>query len=260
MVFLIVFLPLCAALIAGGAQSKMKPFYGVLIPCICMAISAIGASILFFQFINGKEAFVISISPWLKIADLQFEWALYIDQLSSMMLFVVTIISSVVHFYSIGYMHHDPCRVKFMSFLSLFTFFMLILVSAHNFIQLFFGWEGVGLCSYLLIGFWHKKEAANRASMKAFIVNRVADFCFILAIGAIFFVFGSVEFTDVLVDVHQYEDMYIQFWGIDIHAISLIATLLCIGVNQLKLAFTFGSPMQWKAQRLFQPLSTRLLW
>ena len=139
------------------------------------------------------------------------------------MLVVVTLISALVHIYSIGYMSHDPHKPRFMSYLSLFTFSMLALVVSDNFLQLFFGWEGVGLCSYLLIGFWYKKETANNAAIKAFIVNRVGDFGLALGIFLIFFYFGTINYQDVFQMVPQYTDEKLTFLGLN----SLI-TLICI--------------------------------
>ena len=129
--------------------------------------------------------------------NLDVNWSIKIDALSSVMLVVVNLISSLVHIYSIGYMSHDPHKPRFMAYLSLFTFAMLTLVTSDNFLQLFFGWEGVGLCSYFLIGFWFKKNSANSAAIKAFLVNRVGDFGFALGIFLIFYLFGTVNYDEV---------------------------------------------------------------
>tara|TARA_Y100000590_G_scaffold31495_1_gene34896 strand:- start:761 stop:2419 length:1659 start_codon:yes stop_codon:yes gene_type:complete len=145
------------------------------------------------------------------------------------MLVVVTLISALVHIYSIGYMSHDPHKPRFMSYLSLFTFSMLALVVSDNFLQLFFGWEGVGLCSYLLIGFWYKKESANNAAIKAFIVNRVGDFGLALGIFLIFFYFGTINYEEVFQMVPQYIDQKLTFLGVEIGLITLICIFLFIG-------------------------------
>ena len=145
------------------------------------------------------------------------------------MLVVVTLISSLVHIYSIGYMSHDPHKPRFMAYLSLFTFAMLTLVTADNFLQLFFGWEGVGLCSYFLIGFWYKKETANAAAIKAFLVNRVGDFGFALGIFLIFYFFGTVNYTEVFNQIPQLIDKNIIFLGVSCNSIDLICLLLFIG-------------------------------
>src|SRR5690349_3963207 len=131
---------------------------------------------------------------WIASGDLEVAWSIRVDALTAVMLVVVTGVSSLVHLYSIGYMEEDPHRPRFFSCLSLFTFAMLMLVTANNFVQLFFGWEGVGLCSYLLVGFWFDRPAANAAAIKAFVVNRVGDFGFALGIFATFYVFNSVQF------------------------------------------------------------------
>ena len=136
----------------------------------------------------------IHIAHWFGSGTLQVDWALRLDTLSVVMIGVVTIVSSMVHIYSIGYMAHDRDIPRFMAYLSLFTFMMLALVTADNFVQMFFGWEGVGLASYLLIGFWYEKPTANAAAIKAFVVNRVGDFGFSLGIMAVYFIFDTVQF------------------------------------------------------------------
>ena len=151
------------------------------------------------------------------------------DPLSALMLVVVTLISAIVHIYSVGYMSHDPHKPRFMSYLSLFTFAMLMLVTADNFIQLFFGWEGVGVCSYLLIGFWFKKNTANSAAIKAFLVNRVGDFGLALGIFLIFYIFGTVNYIDVFEAIKTIENKDIVFLGINFNAINTICVLLFIG-------------------------------
>ena len=152
-----------------------------------------------------------------------------IDSLSSVMLVVVTSVSALVHIYSIGYMSHDPHKPRFMAYLSLFTFAMLMLVTSDNFIQLFFGWEGVGLCSYFLIGFWFKKETANSAAIKAFVVNRVGDFGFALGIFLIFYLFGTVNYNEVFQQIPSVVDKRLNFLGLEVNSIDLICLLLFIG-------------------------------
>ena len=152
-----------------------------------------------------------------------------IDPLSAVMLVVVTSVSSLVHIYSIGYMSHDPHKPRFMAYLSLFTFAMLMLVTSDNFVQLFFGWEGVGLCSYFLIGFWFKKETANAAAIKAFVVNRVGDFGFALGIFLIFYLFGTVNYSEVFEQIPTVVDKNLSFLGFELKAIDLICLLLFIG-------------------------------
>src|SRR6185503_7331187 len=134
---------------------------------------------------------------WVESGSLQADWSLRIDQLTAVMLVVVNVVSSMVHIYSIGYMHHDKSIPRFFCYLNLFTFAMLMLVTADNFVQLFFGWEGVGLCSYLLVGFWYDRPSANAAAIKAFVVNRIGDFGFMLGIMGIFLVFNTVMLDPV---------------------------------------------------------------
>ena len=162
-----------------------------------VSISAILSIFVLYQVIVNQYEENIVIATWINSGSLDVNWSMLIDPLSAVMLVVVTSVSSLVHIYSIGYMSHDPHKPRFMAYLSLFTFAMLMLVTSDNFIQLFFGWEGVGLCSYFLIGFWFKKESANAAAIKAFVVNRVGDFGFALGIFLIFYLFGTVNYSEV---------------------------------------------------------------
>ena len=145
------------------------------------------------------------------------------------MLVVVTLVSALVHIYSIGYMSHDPFKPRFMSYLSLFTFAMLVLVVSDNFIQLFFGWEGVGLSSYLLIGFWYKKDSANKAAIKAFLVNRIGDFGLAIGVFLIFLYFGTLNYEEVFQQVSKFSNKEINFLGFDSNLITLISLFLFIG-------------------------------
>ena len=176
MEFAIVFLPLMASIISGFFGRKLGDKYCQILASSLIAVSGILSISIFYQVTKlGYESNKF-IFNWISSGNFQADWSIYIDPLSSVMLVIVTIISAIIHFFSIGYMHQDPHKPRFMAYMSLFTFFMLVLVTADNFLQLFFGWEGVGLCSYLLIGFWYKKPSANAAAIKAFIVNRVGDF------------------------------------------------------------------------------------
>jgi NADH-quinone oxidoreductase subunit L len=165
----------------------------------------------------------------LDVGDFQANWSLRIDALTAVMLIVVTWVSAAVHIYSIGYMHHDPHIPRFMAYLSLFTFFMLMLVTSNNLIQLFLGWEGVGLCSYLLIGFWYHKESANAAAFKAFVVNRVGDFGFALGIFATFMLFDSVQFDYIFATAASKAGDTMEFLGVEYNSITLICLLLFVG-------------------------------
>ncbi|TMK09389.1 MAG: NADH-quinone oxidoreductase subunit L [Alphaproteobacteria bacterium] len=171
----------------------------------------------------------IALFPWITSGDLQVAWSLRIDTLTAVMLVVVNTISSLVHLYSIGYMDEDPYRPRFFSYLSLFTFAMLMLVTADNLVQMFFGWEGVGLASYLLIGFWYHKPSANAAAIKAFIVNRVGDFGFLLGIFAIFMLIGSIDLETIFAAAPDLTGKTIDFFGWHADALTLTCVLLFMG-------------------------------
>jgi NADH-quinone oxidoreductase subunit L len=171
----------------------------------------------------------IVLMPWINSGDLQIAWTLRVDTLTAVMLVVVTTVSSLVHLYSIGYMEDDPNRPRFMAYLSLFTFAMLMLVTADNLVQLFFGWEGVGLASYLLIGFWYQKPTANAAAIKAFVVNRVGDFGFSLGIFAIFMLVGSTDFDTIFAAAPSLTGKTIDFFGWHADALTLTCLLLFMG-------------------------------
>src|SRR5205085_3924988 len=166
---------------------------------------------------------------WINSGDLKVDWSIRIDTLTAVMLVVVTTVSAFVHLYSIGYMEEDPHRPRFFSYLSLFTFAMLMLVTADNLVQLFFGWEGVGLASYLLIGFWYHKPEANAAAIKAFVVNRVGDFGFALGIFAIFMLVGSVDFETIFHAAPGLTGKTINFLGWQADALTLTCILLFMG-------------------------------
>src|SRR5947209_559948 len=171
----------------------------------------------------------IPLFPWINSGDLQVAWSLRVDTLTAVMLVVVNTVSSLVHVYSIGYMDEDPYRPRFFSYLSLFTFAMLMLVAADNLVQLFFGWEGVGLASYLLIGFWYQKPSANAAAIKAFIVNLVGDFGFALGIFAIFMLIGSIDYDTIFAGAPGLTGKTIDFLGWHADALTLICLLLFMG-------------------------------
>lgn len=190
----IVFLPLLGFLIVGLFGSSLGAKASEYITSGFLVISAVLSWVAFFSVGFGDgEVFTVPVMRWIQSGGLEASWALRIDTLTVVMLVVVNTVSALVHIYSIGYMHHDPNRPRFFAYLSLFTFAMLMLVTADNLVQMFFGWEGVGLASYLLIGFWYKKPSANAAAIKAFVVNRVGDFGFALGIFGVFVLFGSVN-------------------------------------------------------------------
>ncbi len=229
MEFFILFLPLVGAIISGFFGNKIGEKTSEVITSLFTSISAILSIIIFIKVVNYGYENNLIIFKWINSGTLDVNWSLKIDALSSVMLVVVTLISSLVHIYSIGYMSSDPHKPRFMSYLSLFTFAMLILVTSDNFLQLFFGWEGVGLCSYLLIGFWFKKQSANAAAIKAFLVNRVGDFGFALGIFLIFYFFGTLNYSEVFEQIPSVVNRKINFIGININAVDLICLLLFIG-------------------------------
>ena len=225
----LLFLPLIASITSGFFGKYIGDRNSEIATSLFVSISAILALILFYNVIFNHYENNIVVASWINSGTLNVNWSIKVDALSSVMLVVVTFISSLVHIYSIGYMSHDPHKTRFMAYLSLFTFAMLTLVTADNFLQLFFGWEGVGLCSYFLIGFWFKKDSANAAAIKAFVVNRVGDFGFALGIFLIFYLFGTVNYSEVFEQVPQIIDKKLLFLGMHIKAIDLICILLFIG-------------------------------
>ncbi len=226
---LIIFLPLAASIISGFFGKIIGNKSSQIITSLFVSISALLSMYIFYDVISNGYTNNIVITKWINSGLLDVNWSIKIDQISAVMLVVVTLVSSIVHIYSIGYMSDDPHQPRFMSYLSLFTFAMLVLVTSDNFLQLFFGWEGVGLCSYFLIGFWFKKPTANAAAIKAFIVNRVGDFGFALGIFLVFYIFGTVNYDEVFSQVALYSDNKLNFLGIELNAINLICFLLFIG-------------------------------
>ncbi len=229
MEYLILFLPLIGSIIAGFFGKKLGDKISEILTSLLVSFSAILSFVIFYKVVIDGYSNNIIIATWINSGTLNVNWSINVDALSSVMFVVVTLVSSLVHIYSIGYMSHDPHKPRFMSYLSLFTFAMLTLVSSDNFIQLFFGWEGVGLCSYFLIGFWYKKESANAAAIKAFIVNRVGDFGFALGIFLIFYIFGTVNYDEVFQQIPNILDKKLVFLGIEVNSVDLICILLFIG-------------------------------
>ena len=225
----LLFLPLIASITSGFLGKFLGDRNSEIITSVFVSISAILSLVLFYSVIvNGYESNVV-VAKWINSGTLDVNWSIKVDALSSLMLVVVTLVSALVHIYSIGYMSHDPHKPRFMAYLSLFTFSMLTLVTSDNFLQLFFGWEGVGLCSYFLIGFWFKKDSANAAAIKAFVVNRVGDFGFALGIFLIFYLFGTVNYSEVFNQIPQIVDKNLFFLGFNVKAVDLICILLFIG-------------------------------
>ncbi|MEM9939267.1 MAG: NADH-quinone oxidoreductase subunit L [Pseudomonadota bacterium] len=255
----IVLAPGVAALIAGLLQKFIGDRGAMVVTTAVVGLAGILSLYQLFNFtfggpdavhVAGTEsgaeaaaAHVITLMPWIHVGLFEADWAIRVDALSIVMMAVITSVSGLVHLYSWGYMAEDPHRARFFSYLSLFTFAMLMLVTADNFIQLFFGWEGVGLASYLLIGFWYTKDAPNDASIKAFVTNRVGDFGLALGIMAIFLIFGSVKIEPVLAAIREnaelvplalaeagtVRDMVLPFFGMNLPALEVIGVLLFIG-------------------------------
>ncbi len=227
--YLIIFLPLIGSIISGFFGKFLGSRNSEILTSLLVSISSILSFLIFYKVFNESYTNNLDVLTWINSGTFNVNWSIKIDALSSVMLVVVTLVSSIVHIYSIGYMSHDPHKQRFMSYLSLFTFSMLMLVTSDNFLQLFFGWEGVGLCSYFLIGFWFKKESANAAAIKAFVVNRVGDFGFALGIFLIFYLFGTVNYTEVFELIPQSLEKELSFLGINFNAINLVCILLFIG-------------------------------
>jgi len=229
MYHLIVFLPLLGAIIAGGFGRLMSPRASEVITSSFLVVSALLSCVAFYNVGIGGQDQVIHVLSWMDSGSMAIDWALRIDTMTVVMLVVVTGVSSLVHIYSIGYMHDDPHRPRFFAYLSLFTFSMLMLVTSDNFVQMFFGWEGVGLCSYLLIGFWYKKPEANAAAIKAFVVNRVGDFGFALGIAGVFFLFHTLNFDEVFAAAPEMAGSQMMFLGLQLDALTVICLLLFMG-------------------------------
>ena len=225
----IVFLPLVGAIAAGLFSLRKLDGAAVTVSIAGVCLSFILSCFAFGTIALGSEQATIDVARWIGSGSFQAHWTLRFDTLTAVMLFVVTGVSSCVHIYSVGYMHNDKSIARFMAYLSLFTFAMLMLVTADNLVQLFFGWEGVGVASYLLIGFWHHKETAHTAAMKAFVVNRVGDFGFVLGILAIFALTGSVSFDAIFETVSSYQPATISIFGLQLPALEVVSVLLFIG-------------------------------
>ena len=224
-----VFAPLLGAAIAGLLGRRIGDRGSQLVTCGLMLLSGFFSILVFKSVVVDGETGRAELFTWIDSGTFEVSWALRIDTLSAVMLLVVSNISALIHIYSIGYMSHDKSIPRFFSYLSLFTFFMLMLVTADNFLQMFFGWEGVGLASYLLIGFWYERPSACAAAIKAFLVNRVGDIGFALGIMACFVLFGAVSFDEVFAVVPQLEEARFVFLGVEWHALTVTCILLFIG-------------------------------
>lgn len=228
MLLLIIFLPLMGFL-SGSLFGRYVGKGAAYITIFFLFLSFLLSNVVFWNVVSSGVTYKILLGLWIGSDSLNIEWCFLFDSLTATMLMIVTFISMLVHIYSIGYMGEDPHFPRFMSYLSLFTFFMLILITANNFLQMFVGWEGVGLSSYLLINFWFTRIQANKAAIKAMLVNRVGDFFLLLAIFAIYFVFNSLDYDVVFGLTPLMVDYMIVLGNVKISAIDLICLLLFFG-------------------------------
>jgi NADH-quinone oxidoreductase subunit L len=234
----VVFLPLVGAFVGGvlaflpcadDAQRRKIDRAAQWVACGALLLSAVFAVTVFIDIAGGGNARTEELFTWISSGNLEVSWSLKLDPLTAVMMLVVTVVSAMVHVYSVGYMAHDPCIPRFMAYLNLFTFFMLMLVTADNLVQLFFGWEGVGLASYLLIGFWYDRPSANAAAIKAFIVNRVGDFGFLLGILGTFLLYDSVHLDTIFAAAAEKPEATFSVFGSEFHALTVICLLLFLG-------------------------------
>ena len=229
-ILLIVFLPLLAALVAGLTNKAAPSVFAKAITTGALFVSAALSWPIFLGFVAGTyEPTVVPVLKWVQSGSLAFDWALRVDTLTAIMLVVINTVSALVHLYSWGYMDEDPDQPRFFAYLSLFTFAMLMLVTADNLVQMFFGWEGVGLASYLLIGFWFRKPSASAAAIKAFVVNRVGDLGFMLGIFGTYLVFDTVSITEILAAAPGMSGATIGFLGYNVYTMDVLCVLLFIG-------------------------------
>jgi len=229
-IVIIVFVPLLAALIAGLGNRMLGNVAAKSITTGALLLSAGLSWPIFLGFLSGSEtAAVVPVLKWVESGTLSFDWALRVDTLTAIMLVVINSVSALVHLYSWGYMEEDPDQPRFFAYLSLFTFAMLMLVTADNLVQMFFGWEGVGLASYLLIGFWFKKPSAGKAAIKAFVVNRVGDLGFMLGIFGTYLVFQTTSIPEILAAAPAMSGSTITFVGLRLYTMDILCILLFIG-------------------------------
>ncbi|MEM6743465.1 MAG: NADH-quinone oxidoreductase subunit L, partial [Pseudomonadota bacterium] len=223
----ILFLPLIGALVAGFGHRFIGEQAAILTPTALLGFACLLSWTVFLMPV--EDVAQVSIMRWIDSGTLSVDWGVRVDRMTAIMLVVVTSVSTLVHVYSIGYMEEDPSKPRFFAYLSFFTFAMLALVTADNLLQLFFGWEGVGVASYLLIGYYWKKPSANAAAMKAFIVNRVGDFGFLLGIFTLYYLTDSIEFDVIFEKAPYIAATELSFLGIQWNAAELAAVLLFIG-------------------------------
>jgi NADH-quinone oxidoreductase subunit L len=225
----VVFLPLIAAIITGFFGRAIGDRGSQVVTCGALLAAAALGIVLFRDVLAMSQPQIIPLFQWIVAGSVDVTWSIRLDTLSGVMIMVVTVVSSMVHVYSVGYMAEDKSIPRFMAYLSMFTFFMLSLVTANDLLQLFFGWEGVGLSSYLLIGFWYDRPSANAAAIKAFIVNRIGDFGFSLGIFTVFWIFGTLSFPAIFAKAASAAGTTYVFLGLHVDALTLATVLLFIG-------------------------------
>lgn len=250
MYILIISLPLIGAIFSGLLGQKLGAYGSMRITVFCMILTFILSCTAFYEVALAGSPCYIEFFKWFDSELINVSWGFLFDTLTVVMLVVVTSISMCVHLYSTEYMAHDPHIQRFMAYLSLFTFFMLMLVTADNFFQMFLGWEGVGLCSYLLVNFWYGRLQANKAALKAMVVNRIGDIGLALGIFLIYYAFKSIDYATVFALAPALHTFSINFFGFELNVISLICFffLLQRQVNLRKLDYIHDCQMQWKDQ------------
>ena len=229
MYLLLIFLPLVGSICAGLFGRKLGPFGASYVTVSCLCFTFFISLFVFYEVSLLNCCVYIKFSPWINSETLNVDWGFLFDSLTVVMCCVVTFVSSIVHLYSTEYMAYDPHLPRFMSYLSLFTFFMLILVTADNFIQMFVGWEGVGLCSYLLINFWFTRIQANKAAIKAMVLNRIGDFGLVIGILIIFVEYKAVDYATVFAITPIFTEKFFNFLSFNFDLISVICFFLFIG-------------------------------
>lgn len=226
---ILLFAPLLGFLCAGVGGPRWGARFSQGVTCGGMAVSTLAALWLSLALGGQGETLSLTVAPWIATGDFQVSWGIYIDSLSLLMISSITFVSLMVHIYSIGYMKGDPGISRFMAYLSLFTFFMLVLVTAPNFLQLFFGWEGVGVSSYLLIGYWYHRPKANRAALKAFLMNRVGDVGYVLGILTLYSIFSTLDFEPIFAGVRGKQAEMLEIAGGSYNGLTVATLLLFIG-------------------------------
>lgn len=229
MYLLIILLPLFGSLVAGFGGRYLGPKGSSVVTLSCMVSCFLLSVLAFYEVGLSGSVCSFRLVSWINSELFNVYWGFLFDSLTVVMLIVVTVVSTLVHLYSTEYMSHDPHLPRFMSYLSLFTFFMLVLVSADNLIQMFVGWEGVGLCSYLLINFWHTRIQANKAAIKAMLMNRIGDFSLSLGIFTCFFCFNTVDYVALFTIAPLFKDFTVNFLSFDLPVLECICFLFFFG-------------------------------